>query len=123
MTRSQTQRHRRPKGRCNALACVSLLIALAGLAGCTLLPQMAPHLDPVKAPIEADETQVAHCRPVGVFIQEVDPGLPSQSAERVRCELRVREQARDKGATHLVWLYRYPTGVAARGFRCPTAAE
>ena len=98
---------------------VIVLLALFCLSGCAWTPYMAPHLDPNKVPVDAVASEVSGCQMVGVLVEDIDPEVLSLTAERVRCELNVRQQARQMGATHLVWIYRYPTGVAARVFRCP----
>ena len=98
---------------------VIVLLALLCLSGCAWAPYMAPHLDPAKVPVDAAANEVSGCQMVGVLVEDVDPEVLSLTAERVRCELNVRKQARQMGATHLVWIYRYPTGVAARAFCCP----
>lgn len=100
-----------------------MLAAVLLLAGCAPLPRMAPQPDREALPIEAVSEQVRGCRQIGVFVEDVDPARISRSAERLRLEREVRDRARRGGATHLVWLYRYPTGIAARAYRCPAAGD
>lgn len=105
-----------------AMAPLLLFFLAAGcLAGCVEIGRMAPGLDPNALPLAVEENAVANCTLLGALVQDVDPGCISLTAERVRCELNVRDRARQMGATHIVWLYRLPTGVAAKAYRCSNA--
>jgi hypothetical protein len=110
--------YRSPAAVCPA---VLILVATVWLSGCVEAGRMASRLDPDQRPLAVEDSAVSDCELLGALAEDIDPGCLSMTAERVRCELEVRDRARQMGATHIVWIYRLSTGVAAKAFRCPPA--
>ena len=68
--------------------------------------------------IEAQQEQVTGCEQVGTMNELADPGKIIRSLDRYRMEKKIRTQALELGATHIVWHYRSAEAAAATAFRC-----
>ena len=77
-------------------------------------------LNPSTSPLtESVEAEVSGCEFLGTLSEDTDPGKLFKTMESYSCQNKIIRQAEMSGATHLIWLYRYDTGAAAKIYRCP----
>jgi len=90
-----------------------ILIGFIILSGCT--KNRFPNL------FIAEEKMVQDCQYLDTISESSDPGKFVTSYQFVRFydgELKVLERADNMEATHIVWMYNYPSGSSAAAYRC-----
>ena len=90
-----------------------ILIGFIILSGCT--NNRFPNL------FVAEEKMMQDCQYLNTISETSDPGKFVTNYQFVRYydgELKVLERANNMAATHIVWMYNYPTGSSASAYRC-----
>jgi len=91
----------------------ALIFAILLSAACT--QNRFPNL------VVAEEGMVQDCRYLDTISETSDPGKAIIDYKYYRYfdgELKVLERASNMKATHLVWIYNYPTGSSGSAYRC-----
>jgi hypothetical protein len=78
--------------------------------------------------LEVEAPQVAGYQCLGPVAETADPGRIDAGTfkhyfDTTGIRQRVRQRAASQGATHIVWLYDYPTSAAALAYRIPAPPE
>ena len=102
----------------------AVLIVAASLSGCAAAALQQQHVVALEASVvDADEAMVAQCQFVGdVFADGV---APNDAARRKTAMDFARENAAQKGATHIIWVDVKPSSDVSmtahgRAYRCST---